>query len=41
MKFLGVAAVAAALTVTGLGSGVAQAESAPGCSGTVQIGATA
>ncbi|MFC0545898.1 hypothetical protein [Kutzneria chonburiensis] len=41
MKFLGVAAVAAALTVAGLGSGVAQAESAPGCSSTVQIGSTA
>ncbi|MEV6610315.1 hypothetical protein [Kutzneria sp. NPDC051319] len=41
MKFLGVAAVAAALTVTGLGAGVAQAESAPGCSSTVQIGSTA
>ena len=41
MKFLGVAAVAAALTVAGLGSGVAQAESAPGCASTVQIGSTA
>ncbi len=41
MKFLGVAAVAAALTVVGLGSGTAQAESAPGCSSTVQIGSTA
>jgi hypothetical protein len=41
VKFLGVAAVAAALTVAGLGSGVAQAESAPGCSSTVQIGSTA
>jgi hypothetical protein len=41
VKFLGVAAVAAALTVAGLGSGTAQAESAPGCSSTVQIGSTA
>jgi hypothetical protein len=41
VKFLGVAAVAAALTVAGLGSGVAQAETPPGCSSTVQIGSTA
>jgi hypothetical protein len=33
--------MAAALTVAGLGSGTAQAESAPGCSSTVQIGSTA
>ena len=39
MKSLAVVAVA--LTVAGLGSGVAQAESAPGCSSTVQIGSTA
>ena len=39
MKSLAVVAVA--LTVGGLGSGVAQAESAPGCSSTVQIGSTA
>jgi hypothetical protein len=36
-----VAAVAVALTVGGLGSGVANAEPAPGCSSTVQIGSTA
>ncbi len=41
MKFLGVAAVAAALTVVGLGSGAAQAESAPGCASTTQVGPTA
>jgi hypothetical protein len=41
VKFLAVAAVAAALTVAGVGAGVANAESAPGCSSTVQIGPTA
>ena len=41
MRLLGVVAVSAALTVAGLGAGVAQAESAPGCSSTVQIGSTA
>ncbi|MEV6610310.1 hypothetical protein [Kutzneria sp. NPDC051319] len=41
MRLLGVVAVAAALTVAGLGAGTAQAESAPGCSSTVQIGSTA
>ncbi|HTI21503.1 MAG TPA: hypothetical protein VL652_10950 [Kutzneria sp.] len=41
MKLVLAAVAAAALVVTGLGSGVAQAEQAPGCSSTVQIGATA
>ncbi|EWM17529.1 hypothetical protein [Kutzneria sp. 744] len=39
-RLLGVAG-AAALVMGGFGSGVAQAESAPGCSSTVQIGSTA
>ncbi len=39
-KLLGIAA-ATALAMGGLGAGVAQAESAPGCSSTVQIGSTA
>ncbi len=39
-KLLGIAA-AAALVMGGLGVGTAQAESAPGCSSTVQIGSTA
>jgi len=41
MKLVLAAVAAAALVVTGLGSGVAQAEQAPGCSSTVQIGSTA
>ncbi|MFC0545895.1 hypothetical protein [Kutzneria chonburiensis] len=41
MKLALAAVTAAALVVTGLGSGVAQAEQAPGCSSTVQIGSTA
>jgi hypothetical protein len=41
LKSLAVAAATAALVVGGLGTGVAQAESAPGCSSTVQIGSTA
>ncbi|WP_273943567.1 hypothetical protein [Kutzneria chonburiensis] len=35
------AAAAVALVIGGLGAGVAQAESAPSCSSTVQIGSTA
>ena len=41
MKIALSAAASLALVVGGLGAGVAQAESAPGCSGTVQIGSTA
>ena len=41
MKILLTAAASLALVVGGFGAGVAQAESAPGCSGTVQIGSTA
>jgi hypothetical protein len=41
LRSLVVAAAAAALVMGGLGAGVAQAESAPGCSSTVQIGSTA
>ena len=41
LKFMGIAAATAALVMGGLGSVVAQAESAPGCSSTVQIGSTA
>ena len=41
LRFLAVAAATAALVAGGLGVGVAQAESAPGCSSTVQIGSTA
>ena len=41
LKSLAVAAATAALMAGGLGAGVAQAESAPGCSSTVQIGSTA
>ncbi|HEX8865191.1 MAG TPA: hypothetical protein VF821_05985 [Lentzea sp.] len=40
MRFVSVAAVAA-LALTGFSSGVAHAESAPGCSSVVQIGKTA
>jgi hypothetical protein len=41
VKFVLAAAVSAALVAGGLGAGVAQAESAPGCASTVQIGSTA
>ncbi|MFC0545896.1 hypothetical protein [Kutzneria chonburiensis] len=41
VKFLLAAAASLALVAGGLGAGVAQAESAPGCSSTVQIGSTA
>ena len=41
MKFALAAAASLALVAGGLGAGVAQAESAPGCSGTTQIGSTA
>ena len=41
MKFALAAAASVALVAGGLGTGVAQAESAPGCSSTVQIGSTA
>ncbi|MEV6610308.1 hypothetical protein [Kutzneria sp. NPDC051319] len=41
MKFMLTAAASLALVAGGLGTGVAQAEAAPGCSSTVQIGSTA
>ena len=41
MKFAVAVAASAALVASGLGAGVAQAESAPSCSSTVQIGSTA
>ncbi|MFC0434258.1 hypothetical protein [Kutzneria buriramensis] len=41
MRFALAAAASLALVAGGLGAGVAQAESAPGCSSTVQIGSTA
>ncbi|EWM17532.1 hypothetical protein [Kutzneria sp. 744] len=41
MKFMLTAAASLALMAGGLGAGVAQAEAAPGCSSTVQIGSTA
>jgi hypothetical protein len=41
LKSLAVAAATAALVTGGLGAGMAQAESAPGCSSTIQIGSTA
>jgi hypothetical protein len=41
MKLALAAVASAALVMAGLGTGVAQAESAPGCSSIVQIGSTA
>ncbi|EWM17528.1 hypothetical protein [Kutzneria sp. 744] len=41
MKILLAAAASLALVAGGFGAGVAQAEAAPGCSSTVQIGSTA
>ena len=41
MKFILAAVASLALVVGGVGAGAAQAEAAPGCPGTVQIGSTA
>jgi hypothetical protein len=41
VKFVLAAALSVALMAGGLGAGMAQAESAPGCASTVQIGSTA